>query len=101
MRRQRHLQDSKHAVFLEQARQILCNQRDDDLLARQAEQASRRARSFATLLGQADAWAATSKEEEEGLGRNDFVHSNDHETETLGRMNSDTAKNDTDDACSK
>lgn len=58
MRRQRHLQDSKHAVFIEQARQSMCNERDDEQLARQAELASRRARKFAILLGQADAWAA-------------------------------------------
>lgn len=52
MRRQRHLQETKHAVFLEQARQNISNERDDELLARQAAMASRRARTFATLLGQ-------------------------------------------------
>lgn len=53
MRRQRHFQDTKHAVFLEQARQTLSQNKDDTMLAKQAEQASRRARSFAFLLGQA------------------------------------------------
>jgi hypothetical protein len=59
MRRQRHLQEIKHAVFLEQARQQIANQRDSELLGRQAEFASRKARAFAHLLGQADAWAVT------------------------------------------
>jgi hypothetical protein len=59
MRRQRHLQEIKHAVFLEQARQQVTNQRDSELLGRQAEFASRKARAFAHLLGQADAWAVT------------------------------------------
>ena len=58
LRRARHVQDSKHAVFLEQARQNIANQRDDEQLARQAKMASSRARTFATMLGQADAWAA-------------------------------------------
>ena len=53
MRRQRHFQDTKHAVFLEQARQNLSQYKDDTMLAKQAEQSSRRARSFAFLLGQA------------------------------------------------
>ena len=58
MRRHRHFQDTKHAVFLEQARQNVSQFKDDTMLAKQAEQASRRARSFAFLLGKADAWAA-------------------------------------------
>mmetsp|Transcript_7977 Transcript_7977/g.15933 ORF Transcript_7977/g.15933 Transcript_7977/m.15933 type:complete len:234 (-) Transcript_7977:354-1055(-) len=58
MRRHRHFQDTKHAVFLEQARQNINKFKDDTMLAKQAEQASRRARSFAFLLGKADAWAA-------------------------------------------
>lgn len=58
-RRQRHLQESKHAVLMEQARQIVLNERDEERLARQASMASRKARTFATLLGQADAWAAS------------------------------------------
>ena len=62
MRRHRHFQDTKHAVFLEQARQNLSQAKDDTMLAKQAEQSSRRARSFAFLLGQADAWAAHSED---------------------------------------
>jgi hypothetical protein len=62
MRRQQHMQDTKHAVFLEQARQSLSNERDDEELARQAELVSRRARTFAKLLGHADAWAVRSSE---------------------------------------
>jgi hypothetical protein len=58
IRRQRHLQEMRHAVFLEQARQHIANQRDSELLARQAEFASRKARAFASLLGHADEWAA-------------------------------------------
>jgi len=58
IRRQRHLQETKHAVFLEQARQNIRNERDDELLAQHAEMASRRARTFAALMGKADAWAA-------------------------------------------
>jgi hypothetical protein len=65
MRRQRHLQDTKHAVFLEQARQSISNERDHEQLARQAEIASRRARTFASLLGHADAWAARSTENQD------------------------------------
>jgi hypothetical protein len=61
MRRHRHFQDTKHAVFLEQARQNLSQSKDDTLLAKQAEQASRRARSFAFLLGRADAWAVNTE----------------------------------------
>jgi hypothetical protein len=64
MRRQRHLQESKHAVFLEQARQQSHNVRDADLLACQARRASRWARSFATLLGRADAWAAATADDD-------------------------------------
>lgn len=65
MRRQRHFQDYKHCVFLEQARQNLNATKDASMLARQAQQSSRRARSFAFLLGQADAWAAHSDESDE------------------------------------
>jgi hypothetical protein len=61
LRRQRHLQESKHAVFLEQARQQSHNQRDADRIAFLARRASRWARSFAVLLGRADAhWAAAN-----------------------------------------
>jgi hypothetical protein len=65
LRRQRHLQESKHAVFLEQARQQSHNVRDADLLACQARRASRWARSFATLLGRADAWAAATADDDD------------------------------------
>lgn len=70
LRRQRHLQESKHAVFLEQARQQSHNVRDADLLACQARRASRWARSFATLLGRADAWAAATAtaDDDDGAG---------------------------------
>jgi len=65
MRRQRHLQDTKHAVFLEQARQNISNERNEELLARQASMASRRARTFATLVGQADAWVVNAENSQE------------------------------------
>jgi hypothetical protein len=65
MRRSKHLLQQKHAVFMEQARQVMSNERNEELLALQASTASRRARSFATLLGQADAWVV-HKEEEQG-----------------------------------
>lgn len=64
MRRQRHFQDARHAVFLEQARQNLSATKDDTMLARQAERSSRRARSFAFLLGRADAWAASQNNDD-------------------------------------
>lgn len=58
LRRHRHVQEAKHAVFLEQARQNLSNQRDAERLAEQAKQASSRARTFATMVGHADALVA-------------------------------------------
>ena len=61
MRRQRHLYEVKHAVFLEQARQQIANRKDAELLAGIAEVASRKARAFAAFLGQADAWAALDR----------------------------------------
>lgn len=61
------------------ARQNISRERDDELLARQASMASRRARTFATLLGQADAWAA--KNDSEGDERAEA-------TETEGRLSS-------------
>ena len=76
MRRHRHFQDTKHAVFLEQARQNLSQAKDDTLLAKQAEQASRRARSFAFLLGRADAWAVNTQiETNDGSGTLQVVKS--------------------------
>jgi hypothetical protein len=65
IRRQRHLQEIKHAVFLEQARQNIANQRNSELLARQAELASRSSRAFANLLGIGDAWAAAGVQQQE------------------------------------
>jgi hypothetical protein len=56
IRRQQHMRDTKHVVFLEQARQSKSNERDEEQLARQAKLVSRRARTFAKLLGHADAW---------------------------------------------
>jgi hypothetical protein len=56
------MMDTKHAVFLEQARQSISNERDEEQLARQAELVSRRARTFAELLGHADAWAVRSSD---------------------------------------
>jgi hypothetical protein len=65
MRRQRHLQEVKHAVFLEQARQNIANQRNSESLARQAEFASRKARAFANVLGMGDAWAVANFQQED------------------------------------
>uniref|UniRef100_A0A7S2V9U9 Uncharacterized protein n=1 Tax=Entomoneis paludosa TaxID=265537 RepID=A0A7S2V9U9_9STRA len=62
-RRVRHHNENKHAVFLEQARQSLLLCRDEERLAYQAARASSRARSFATLVGKADAWAVQHEQE--------------------------------------
>ncbi len=64
IRRQRHLQEVKHVVFLEQARQNIANQKNSELLARQAEYASRNSRAFANLLGMGDAWAVANSQPE-------------------------------------
>ena len=59
IRRQRHLLETKHAVFVEQYRQKnVTKTRDDERLAQTARRSSRKARNFASLLGQADAWVA-------------------------------------------
>lgn len=73
IRKQRHLQDAKHAVFLEQARQVTWNEPDPELLARQCAKASCKARSFAALLGQVDALAA--KTDKEGSGSSEEAES--------------------------
>lgn len=49
--------DAKHAVLLEQARQFLAQEQDDEALARVALESSRKARAFAALLGEADSAA--------------------------------------------
>jgi hypothetical protein len=48
----------KHAVVLEQARQFLCDDRDEEEIARVAQSASKQSRAFARLLGAADAVVA-------------------------------------------
>ena len=77
LRRHRHVQEAKHAVFLEQARQNLSNQRDAERLAEHAKMASSRARTFAIMVGHADALAAreisttssnNTSADEQGLG---------------------------------
>jgi hypothetical protein len=56
--RAKGLSDAKHAVLLEQARQFLTHEHDEEALAEVAQAASRKGRAFAALLGQADAAAA-------------------------------------------
>lgn len=58
IRRQRHLLATKHAVLIEQARQIIFNGRSDELLALHSLQSSERARCFAALLGRLDEYVA-------------------------------------------
>jgi hypothetical protein len=59
--------ETKRAVFYEQYRQTVTQSRDDEKLAKKARQTSRRARNFACLLGQADAWAVkANKSDDEG-----------------------------------
>jgi hypothetical protein len=74
MRRQQHMKDAKQAVFLEQARQSISNERDEEQLARQAELVSRRARTFAKLLGHADAWAVRSSDNHHKCKQKEVVH---------------------------
>jgi hypothetical protein len=62
-RRQRHLHATKHAVLLEQARQNITSQRNDELLAQSSIKSSLRARSFAALLGRMDEYVAKSDED--------------------------------------
>ncbi|KAG7346931.1 hypothetical protein IV203_006000 [Nitzschia inconspicua] len=57
-RRQRHLQEVKSAVFMEQARQKESKTSNSELLARQSECATRNSRAFAHWMGVGDAWAA-------------------------------------------
>jgi hypothetical protein len=75
------MQEIKHAVFLEQARQNISNQRNSELLAMHAEFASRKPRAFASLLGHADAWAA-----------NEIEESSDSESATEGEAGSGGAE---------
>lgn len=65
LRRQRHLHDARQAVFLEQSRQRLNNQKDEGKIAKDYQMVSRNARTFARLMGHADAWAAACHSEEE------------------------------------
>jgi hypothetical protein len=58
MRRQRHLQTTKEAVLVEQARQVMAHERNAELLARHCAFSSQRARSFAAMLGRADEYVA-------------------------------------------
>ena len=55
------MKEVKHAVMLEQARQSFANQRDDERIGRIARAASRRAKVFARLLGEADHIAALGR----------------------------------------
>lgn len=52
------MNEVKDAVVLEQARQFLCDDRDEEEIARVAQCASKRSRAFARLLGAADAVVA-------------------------------------------
>jgi hypothetical protein len=57
------MRDTKHAAFLEQARESISNERDEEQLARQeAELVSRRATTFAKRLGHADVWTVKTSE---------------------------------------
>lgn len=56
--RGKNVNEVKHAVLLEQARQFIVNQPNQEEIARVAYEASKRARAFARLLGEADAAAA-------------------------------------------
>jgi hypothetical protein len=60
--RAKHANEFKNAVFQEQARQFIAENRDQDTIARLAQAKSRNARVFAALLGQADAIAAKQQE---------------------------------------
>ena len=58
--RGKHVGQVKHVVLLEQARQFLLNETNDEGIARISADASRRSRAFARLLGEADAVAVTA-----------------------------------------
>jgi len=68
--RAKGLSDSKHAVLLEQARQFLAHEQDEEAIARVAQEASRKGRAFAALLGQADAAAAKLSQQDDLSSRN-------------------------------
>ena len=52
--RGKHVSEVKHAVLLEQSRQFLIDNRDEEEIARVAQRASKQSRAFARLLGAAD-----------------------------------------------
>lgn len=56
--RGKHVSEVKHAVLLEQSRQFLIDNRDEEEIARVAQRASKQSRAFARLLGAADAVVA-------------------------------------------
>jgi hypothetical protein len=60
--RTKHAKELKNAVFQEQARQFISENRDQEIIARLAQEKSKNARVFAALLGQADAIAAKQQE---------------------------------------
>ena len=67
MSRAKGLNDAKHAVLLEQARQFLTHERDVEALAEVAQAASRKGRAFASMLGKADAAAAKLSQQQDGI----------------------------------
>mmetsp|Transcript_10924 Transcript_10924/g.18509 ORF Transcript_10924/g.18509 Transcript_10924/m.18509 type:complete len:138 (-) Transcript_10924:193-606(-) len=69
--RGKNFQEVKHAVLLEQARQVIENEPNQERIAWVASEASKRARAFARLLGEADAVAARSRKRASSL--NDAV----------------------------
>jgi hypothetical protein len=62
MSREEHRNEVKHAVLLEQARQIFEEDTDQEAIAWVAQEKSEKSRVFAALLGQADAAAAKQEE---------------------------------------
>lgn len=73
------LSDTKHAVLLEQARQFLSQERDEEAIARVAQGASREGRAFAAMLGGADAAAAKLDEIPSRNGKFEPVQDYAHE----------------------
>ncbi|KAG7364443.1 hypothetical protein IV203_037645 [Nitzschia inconspicua] len=68
-RRQRHLQEVKSAVLMEQARQKESKTLNSELLARHSECATRNSRAFAHWMGVGDAWAAGHQIESTNRGK--------------------------------
>jgi hypothetical protein len=62
MSRIKHVNEVRNAVFLEQSRQLISEYRDEEAIARVAQENSRNARVFAALLGRADEVAAKQQE---------------------------------------